>query len=242
MDGGDVDMDTEGKTNAFNIDTEFLETRREQCTLASTLCDDTYPDAACRHYSQASISYIRPDRVVHDRSRAKRSRHPHSTSGTCFLLSQSLLISPVREQFTAIIEAPIFLQLSPHESETSPLRTNGEIPVRIFESALGANDDLNIGGDAITTTRGFQFIELKYTVETGEAERIAVDGAAKAGDEDGSGGSACKEDFFSCVLIFVTLTLARFSGYKLDDTEECGSNVARAYASLVDVYCRSHQW
>ncbi|KAJ9109903.1 hypothetical protein QFC19_001883 [Naganishia cerealis] len=35
-----------------------------------------------------------------------------------------------------------------------------------------------------------KFIELKYSVETGEAERIAVDGAAKAGGDDGVGGSA----------------------------------------------------
>lgn len=94
-------------------------------------------------------------------------------------------------QFTTIIETPIFLQLSPHESETSSSRTNGEIPVRIFESALGANDDLNIG-DENGKSSGIKFVELKYTVETGEAERIAVDGAAKAGEEDGSGGSACE--------------------------------------------------
>ncbi|KAJ9112465.1 hypothetical protein QFC20_002253 [Naganishia adeliensis] len=152
MDGGDVDMDTEGKTNAFNIDTEFLETRREQFKQVFPTLDLIGWYTIGREPSEVDIH--------------------------------------IQHQFTAIIEAPIFLQLSPHESETSPLRTNGEIPVRIFESALGANDDLNIGGDAITTTRGFQFIELKYTVETGEAERIAVDGAAKAGDEDGSGGSA----------------------------------------------------
>lgn len=93
-------------------------------------------------------------------------------------------------QFATVIETPIFLQLSPNESENSPSRTNGEIPVRIFESALGANDDL--GGET-GTSNGFKFVELKYTVETGEAERIAIDGAAKAGGaENGSGGSACE--------------------------------------------------
>jgi hypothetical protein len=65
---------------------------------------------------------------------------------------------------------------------------------------------LNIGDDAVTATRGFQFIELKYTVETGEAERIAVDGAAKAGDEDGSGGSA-RKGYFLFIPADGTLTL-----------------------------------
>jgi hypothetical protein len=83
MDGGDVDMDTEGKTNAFNIDTDFLETRREQCMLDSH-SDVSYSDAICRYYSQASVSYTGPDRMVYDRSRAERSRHSPSTSGTCF--------------------------------------------------------------------------------------------------------------------------------------------------------------
>ncbi|KAI5450033.1 hypothetical protein NCC49_003795 [Naganishia albida] len=151
MDAGDVDMDTEGKTNAFNVDTDFLETRREQFKQVFPTLD------LIGWYTLGS----EPTEVD----------------------------SHIQHQFSAIIEAPIFIQLSPYESETSPLRTNGEIPIRIFESALGANDDLGIGGDA-ETTRGFQFIELNYTVETGEAERIAVDGAAKAGDDDGSGGSA----------------------------------------------------
>jgi hypothetical protein len=80
---------------------------------------------------------------------------------------------------------------------------------------------LAIADDAVTT-RGFQFIELKYTVETGEAERIAVDGAAKAGDEDGSGGSACKRSSCSCGC---DVDSPPYSGYKLDDAKECGGDV-----------------
>lgn len=47
MDAGDVDMDTEGKTNAFNVDTDFLETRREQCTSSLTSVSSHLPDV-CR--------------------------------------------------------------------------------------------------------------------------------------------------------------------------------------------------
>ncbi|KAJ9126819.1 hypothetical protein QFC24_001852 [Naganishia onofrii] len=97
--------------------------------------------------------------------------------------------SHIHQQFTSILETPIFLQLSPNEPETSPSRTNGEIPVRIFESALGASDNTNTDEQDVKFTRT-KFIELKYSVETGEAERIAVDGAAKAGGDDGIGGSA----------------------------------------------------
>ncbi|KAJ9106268.1 hypothetical protein QFC21_001413 [Naganishia friedmannii] len=97
--------------------------------------------------------------------------------------------SHIHQQFTSIIETPIFLQLSPNEPETSPSRTNGEIPVRIFESALGVNED-TAPDEKIGKSTGNKFIELKYSVETGEAERIAVDGAAKAGGDDGVGGSA----------------------------------------------------
>jgi hypothetical protein len=62
---------------------------------------------------------------------------------------------------------------------------------------LGANDDLV---DETSNANGIKFVELKYAVETGEAERIAVDGAAKAGgEEDGSGGSARKWSSQACL-------------------------------------------
>lgn len=58
MNGGDVNMDTGGPINAFDIDTEFLETRREQCTLHLRSRVRTVAEVAFLiHRSQASISY-----------------------------------------------------------------------------------------------------------------------------------------------------------------------------------------
>jgi len=59
--------------------------------------------------------------------------------------------------------------------------------LRIYESALAQDQE--------------HFLELSYTIETGEAERIAVDGAAKAGggdddEEAGDEGRQCTSSFF----------------------------------------------
>jgi hypothetical protein len=169
--------------------------------------------------SQASLSDVGSNRLVYYWTGTNTSRYTHPSRGRSLQFRTSLLsLTLIGRQFTTIIETPIFLQLSAHESETSPSRTNGEIPVRIFESALGANDDLNIG-DENGKANGFKFVELKYTVETGEAERIAVDGAAKAGEEDGSGGSACEWRLSSPILRMADSALS--SGDKSDDAEEC---------------------
>ncbi|GHJ88338.1 hypothetical protein NliqN6_4740 [Naganishia liquefaciens] len=155
----DVDMEEERKENAYDLDKDFLETRREQFK-------QVFPTLDLIGWYSIGPEPTRAD--IH-----------------------------IQHEFASVIETPIFLQLSPSESETSPSRTNGEIPVRIFQSALGANDDLV---DETSNANGIKFVELKYAVETGEAERIAVDGAAKAGgEEDGSGGSARKWSSQACL-------------------------------------------
>ncbi|WWC91356.1 uncharacterized protein L201_006299 [Kwoniella dendrophila CBS 6074] len=72
------------------------------------------------------------------------------------------------QQFTQIIDTPIFLLFNPnHPSDSQAL------PVAIYEAALaeGGKDE---------TIEG-KFVELAYGIETGEAERIAVDGVTRGG-------------------------------------------------------------
>lgn len=77
-------------------------------------------------------------------------------------------------QLLELVDTPIFLLF--HPSSTS----NQDLPVTIYESALaeGSNDGESAG----------KFVELEYGIETGEAERIAVDGVSRGdmggGDED----------------------------------------------------------
>jgi len=67
--------------------------------------------------------------------------------------------------------------------DPSPSSTAQDLPIKIYESVLseGAGED----GDA----KG-SFVQLAYGVETGEAERIAVDGVSRGGqgEDDESGG------------------------------------------------------
>ncbi|WWC73242.1 uncharacterized protein I206_107208 [Kwoniella pini CBS 10737] len=74
----------------------------------------------------------------------------------------------LHKQFAEIIETPIFLLF---DSEHQP--ASQALPVKIYEAALaeGGKDE---------DTKG-KFVELVYGIETGEAERIAVDGVSRGG-------------------------------------------------------------
>jgi COP9 signalosome complex subunit 6 len=97
----------------------------------------------------------------------------------------------------------LFLLLTPPESKTST-PASSDLPLKIYESALSVTNP-DVATEASGTSRSNakdKFVELGYTVETGEAERIAVDGAAKAtgsgardGEHDG-GDEGCES--FSC--------------------------------------------
>lgn len=84
-------------------------------------------------------------------------------------------------QFATSIDSPIFLFFDPASTSSS----NQELPFRVFESAL-AEGAAGASGDAGSNA---QFVQLEYGVETGEAERIAVDGVTRGGME-GDGESA----------------------------------------------------
>nr|XP_018259028.1 uncharacterized protein I303_08571 [Kwoniella dejecticola CBS 10117]OBR81186.1 hypothetical protein I303_08571 [Kwoniella dejecticola CBS 10117] len=74
----------------------------------------------------------------------------------------------LHQQFAELIETPIFLLFNPDHPATSQA-----LPVTIYEAALAEG-----GKDSATEGK---FVELAYGIETGEAERIAVDGVSRGG-------------------------------------------------------------
>lgn len=81
----------------------------------------------------------------------------------------------IHKQLFAYNETPLLLQL--HQTVTSfeNAEVNGELPIRVYESVVEL-----VQGE----TTNF-FVPAGYKIETGEAERIAVDYASKAGAESG---------------------------------------------------------
>ncbi|TYJ55320.1 hypothetical protein B9479_004043 [Cryptococcus floricola] len=78
-------------------------------------------------------------------------------------------------------ESPIFLLFNPH-----PAPEAQNLPLNIYESA-----EVAVTGGAEAVEGGdIKFVELAYGIETGEAERIAVDGVVKGGtaEEDSAVG------------------------------------------------------
>ena len=69
-------------------------------------------------------------------------------------------------QFTDFNESPLLLQLDP---AASLRKTTKELPIAIYES------ELHMVNDQPTQL----FVKVPYKIETGEAERIAVDHVAK---------------------------------------------------------------
>lgn len=83
----------------------------------------------------------------------------------------------LHEQFTAYSSTPLLLLLQPSTvfAASSDL-TAQTLPIKAYEPTIEIRD---------RKTRSV-FIEAPFTVETGEAERIAVDWAAKGGEGDNS--------------------------------------------------------
>ena len=72
-------------------------------------------------------------------------------------------------QMAGLVESPICLVFGTDES--------GGLPLKVYEAAVGADDSTA------------KFAELAYGIETGEAERIAVDGVSRGTDDDSAGKS-----------------------------------------------------
>ena len=74
-----------------------------------------------------------------------------------------------------------------------------------------------------------KFVELEYEIETGEAERIAVDGISRGAMEGGA------EDNPSEVDLEGTSTDPLSSCRESENAEECDTNAARAYRCLAPI-------
>ena len=143
------------------LNAEFFETRKEQC--------DCSLKAKLRR-SQTGLPDIGSDWVVLGGKAAQGGRRRFTSP------SESRLCDMAHTQFVSSIDTPIFLLFdpsAPHEQH---------LPLKVYEAALaeGAKQDQSDGG----------FVELEFGIETGEAERIAVDGVSRGamgGDEDSSG-------------------------------------------------------
>jgi COP9 signalosome complex subunit 6 len=68
-----------------------------------------------------------------------------------------------------LVESPICLVFGTDES--------GGLPLKVYEAATEGDES------------GTKFAELVYGIETGEAERIAVDGVSRGTDDDSAGES-----------------------------------------------------
>lgn len=82
-------------------------------------------------------------------------------------------------QFASSVETPIFLLFDP-----DPASGTQALPLKIYESATVTDTTGEISGEG-------KFVELEYGIETGEAERIAVDGVAKGGAGEEDTGTSC---------------------------------------------------
>lgn len=79
----------------------------------------------------------------------------------------------VHQQFFLFNESPLFLQLNPAIPATAK-----ELPISIYESILG---------DATSADNSTVFLKVPFKIETGEAERIAVDHVAAQISAAGAG-------------------------------------------------------
>lgn len=141
------------------------------------------------YHSQASVPYVRLPRMVQRRRRSFSSRHCHPQAGT---LPLSLLrltcsaLTALAPKFFVYNESPLFLQLSrattASASASASASSNKDLPVAIYESNL----------EIIDNEPEVVFTQTAYEIETGEAERVAVDHASKP-DMVGEGGQSSRE-------------------------------------------------
>lgn len=82
----------------------------------------------------------------------------------------------IHKQLVAYNETPLLVQLHQTVASFEHAEVNGELPIRVYESVVEM-----VQGE----TANF-LVPAGYRIETGEAERIAVDHASKAGAESGN--------------------------------------------------------
>jgi COP9 signalosome complex subunit 6 len=88
-------------------------------------------------------------------------------------------------------ESPLFLQLSPGASSLSRAKAGGELPIAIYETHVEMPDAQSTAASGPAVF----FRPASYHVETGEAERIAVDHTSKPPDAEGDAQSSLIASF-----------------------------------------------
>lgn len=91
----------------------------------------------------------------------------------------------LHKQFLVYNEAPLFLQLS--SSRPTDSTSTKDLPLTIYETILEPRE---------TGEPEPSFVKIEYEIETGEAEKVAVDEVSKAQDDttnpSSSTASACE--------------------------------------------------
>jgi hypothetical protein len=112
-------------------------------------------------------------------------------------------------KFTGYCSTPLLLLLQPSSNKAPTSDLNAQtLPFKAYEPTIEIRD---------RKSRSV-YIEVPYNVETGEAERIAVDWTARGG----GGGTTCK--YFG--LAHVVWVLTTTSGVPLTDSASGSKNVA----------------
>ena len=135
-----------------------------------------------RFSRQTSISFPWIYRMVHCRTSTNNPAYDASRTG----LSKSYMFFCTHAyqhlQFTKYCSAPLLLILQPSLALISNSDLNAQtLPFKAYEPTIELRD---------RKSRSV-YIEVPYTVETGEAERIAVDWTARGGGS----GTSCNIDF-----------------------------------------------
>ena len=188
------------------VDHGFLAQRRDQCTFHTT--------------GGSSASHLGLDKQVfpslefigwYTVAPMPTSRHialQDQVRSNCSALSpDSCLISA---QFTGYCSTPLLLLLQPSSTVSISSDITGQtLPFRAYEPSVEIRDK---------KTRSV-FIEAPFKVETGEAERIAVDWTAKGG-----GGSTSRKNLAAYALHNTMLML--LSGIPFASTKGCSQDAS----------------
>ncbi|KAF2448208.1 hypothetical protein P171DRAFT_380766 [Karstenula rhodostoma CBS 690.94] len=93
-------------------------------------------------------------------------------------------ILPIHNRISELTDSPILCLFHPSDAY-SEATTAGKLPLTlyetVYESAAGGPNDKAMDIDGAVQNKALKFRELVYTVETGEAEMIAVDFVARGG-------------------------------------------------------------
>ncbi|WVQ75396.1 hypothetical protein IAR50_005016 [Cryptococcus sp. DSM 104548] len=135
-------------------------------------------------------------------------------------------ISLHKQFITSTSESPIFLLFNPH-----PAPGAQSLPLNIYESAeiaVTEGAEAAEGGD-------IKFVELGYGIETGEAERIAVDGVVKGGtaDEDSAVGHLTTQRNAIKMLFDRIEILQKYISGVVDKSAKPDHAILRQISSLV---------